>query len=85
MEPVPHTGPLRDYAGANHRSCDSSISLQLALTQGWGGGAVSLLEACSQGGRWGGGSKMHAPELFLHLCRSYCRVYWGFHSIKLLH
>lgn len=26
MEPVPHTGPLRDYAGANHRSCDSSIS-----------------------------------------------------------
>lgn len=34
MEPVPHTGPLRDYAGANHRSCDSSISLQLALTRG---------------------------------------------------
>lgn len=26
MEPVPHTGPLRDYARANHRSCDSSIS-----------------------------------------------------------
>lgn len=32
-----------------------------------------------------GGSKTHAPELFLHLCRSNCRVYWGFHSIKLLH
>lgn len=35
MEHVPHTGPLRDYAGANHTSCDSSIFLQLPLT--WGG------------------------------------------------
>lgn len=25
---------------------------------------MSLLDACSQGGRWGGGSKTHAAELF---------------------
>lgn len=67
MEPVPHTGPLRDYAGANHRSCDSSISrCSWQLTRG----AVSLLEACSQGGRWGRGGKRGGRS----------GVYWRFHS-----
>lgn len=84
MEPVPHTGPLRDYAGANHRFCDSSISLQLALT--WGGGVLRpCWKPAAKVADGAGGSKTHVPELFLRVCRSNCSVYWGFHSIKLLH
>lgn len=81
MEHVPHTGPLRDYAGANHRSCDSSISLQLPLT--WGG-LCPCWKPAAKVVDWGGGSNTHAPRLFLHLFNSNSGFYWGFHSINLI-
>lgn len=82
MEPVPHTGPLRDYAGANHRSCDSSISLQLALTRV--GGACPCWKPAAKVADGAGAVRRMQPNSFCICVAAIAGFIEGFHSIKLL-